>query len=609
VSKDILLGLDIDKKKKVYIPKKIRSTHMQVIGSTGTGKSKFLEWMIRNDILNGNGVCLIDPHGYLYDDLVNWLTSYQDFFDTKKIVLFNPTHDDYFLGFNPFLHHSLETSHQVDTMVNACAKAWGAEDMDTTPLLKKCLRCIFHALAETDLTLLESLYFISLSENSINLRSYLIDQIKNPVIKEVWDSFMALSQRDYNQQFSSSANRLIEFLSSERIRRIIGQSKGTIKFKEMMDEGYIVLVNLSSGQRLSRDNSRLLGTLMINDLFLSACERKRVKNQVPKPFYLYIDECAQFLNEDIGRILDECRKFGLHLTLAHQHLAQLRKAGEDIYSSIMTDAKTKIIFGGLTPEDAEILARQIFMGEFDIDEVKHELHSKKVVDYKLRWFNSQSDSSGYSDSETDSQGSSSAYSRGSSRGKGESMPQSSPLFTDDGVLTYSTSDSITSVNSTSLSSARSTGYSESHTDGRSQGLEPVMGSELSSVQFRSLEEQLYRAMAMMVNQPQAHCLVKMPEKTVKAVKVPRVEEGHAIYHPTKDLLAKYESKNFEKYKSQFIALKEDVDREINERQGQLLHVAKILAEKRKEATRSSDELVEPEVKGNKKLESSDDLVE
>lgn len=574
MAQDLLLGQDVDSNKKVYIPDHIRSTHMQVIGSTGTGKSKFLEWMIRSDILNENGLCLIDPHGYLYDDLINWFSSYPEVFKHKKVVLFNPASDDYFLGFNPFIHHSLDISHQVDTMVNACAKAWGAEDMDSTPLLKKCLRCIFHALAEADLTLLESLFFVSLSEDSKTLREHLVEKIKNPVIKEIWQSFKILRSREYNEQFSSSANRLIEFLSSERIRRIIGQREKTISFKKMMEEGYIVLVNLSSGQRLSRDNARLLGTLMINDLFLSATERKRERARPPKPFYLYIDECAQFLNEDIGRILDECRKFGLHLILAHQHLAQLRKAGEDIYSSIMTDAKTKVVFGGLTPDDAEILAKQIFMGEFDIDEVKHEIYSRKVIDYRLRWFRSEAEAEGYSNTVMDNWSRGEAESSGTGSGQGESLPKDLPVFSEEGVLNYSTSEFVGSIKSSSKSGGLASSTSHSSTKGITEGLEPIMGEELSGVQFRPLEEQLYRAMAMMVNQPQAHCLVKMPLKTVKAVKVPRVPESAAIFHPTKDLLAQYQEANFEKYKKEFIALREQVDREIDSRQGELLKEAK-----------------------------------
>ena len=122
--------------------------------------------------------------------------------------------------------------------------------------------------------------------------------------------------------------------------------------------------------------------------------------------------------------------------------------------------------------------------------------------------------------------------------------------------------------------------SHSTTKGLSEGLEPIMGEELSSVQFRPLEEQLYRAMALMVNQPQAHCLVKMPLKTVKAVKVPKVAEAAAIFHPDKDLLAQYQQANFEKYKKEFIALREQVDKEIDNRQIGLLRKAREEAEAR-----------------------------
>ena len=126
------------------------------------------------------------------------------------------------------------------------------------------------------------------------------------------------------------------------------------------------MVNLSSGNRISEDNARLLGTLIVNEIFLKAKGRP----EDSRPFYLYIDECARFVNEDIGRILDEGRKFGLHLILAHQHLAQLKKAGEEVYQAVMTDAKTKVIFGGLNTEDARVLAEQVFLGELDLEDPK-----------------------------------------------------------------------------------------------------------------------------------------------------------------------------------------------------------------------------------------------
>ena len=185
----------------------------------------------------------------------------------------------------------------------------------------------------------------------------------------------------FYEEFGSTINRMMEFLAAERIRNIIGQKDSTLDFKKIMDEGYIVLVNLSSGRSVSPDNARLLGTLIVNDLFLTATERP------PKstPFYLYIDECALFINEDIGRILDEGRKFGLHLILAHQHLAQLKKAGEDVYHSVMTDAKTKVVFGGLSPRTPEYLAELVFLEEIDLDEYKHSLDKPTVVGYTTAW--------------------------------------------------------------------------------------------------------------------------------------------------------------------------------------------------------------------------------
>ena len=172
---------------------------------------------------------------------------------------------------------------------------------------------------------------------------------------------------------------------------------------------------------------------------------------------------------------------------------------------------------------------------------------------------------------------------------GRSEPADSPLFGDeDSRLNYSTSETVHSVRARSSSGGSTSGRSQAHTEGRTEGLEPLMGEELSSVQFRPLEEQLYRAMALMVNQPQAHCLVKMPLKTVKAVKVPRVEEAAAIYHPTKDLLAQYQVKNFEKYKNQFIALRDQVEAEITDRQAGLLEQAKA-AQKAKDEDKGSIE--------------------
>ena len=135
-----------------------RSTHVEIIGSSGEGKSKFMEYMIRQDIINDNGLCLIDPHGYLYNDIVCWCET-NHMFDkenSQKILLFDPSEENWTFGFNPLKTDTEDISFHVDAMVKAVSKVWGGEDTDKTPLLKRCLRILFHLLAEKKLTLHEA---------------------------------------------------------------------------------------------------------------------------------------------------------------------------------------------------------------------------------------------------------------------------------------------------------------------------------------------------------------------------------------------------------------------------------------------------------------------
>jgi len=181
----LYIGTNTDTQRLVYLTDEQRSTHMQVIGSTGTGKSKFLEHLIREDIAAGNGLCLIDPHGYLYHDILKFLQAGDK--NPDKVILFDPSEETYATGFNPLRLSAKDLSYQVDAMVRACAKVWGGEDTDKTPLLKRCLRITFHALAEGKLTLLEAQYLTSPVRRK--MREFLTAEIKDPVIKEQWDYF------------------------------------------------------------------------------------------------------------------------------------------------------------------------------------------------------------------------------------------------------------------------------------------------------------------------------------------------------------------------------------------------------------------------------------
>ncbi|RJR32821.1 MAG: DUF87 domain-containing protein [Deltaproteobacteria bacterium] len=533
----LFLGTNFDTARLIYTTGEQRSTHMQVIGSTGTGKSKFLEHLIREDIRAGNGLCLIDPHGYLYNDILKWLDAIK--WPTDKIILFDPSENTYTTGFNPLRLTAKDLSYQVDAMVKACAKVWGGEDTDRTPLLKRCLRITFHALAEAGLTLLETQHLTSPTKKAA--REFITSDIKDPIIKEQWDYFNSekLTITRFYEEFGSTINRLMEFLAAERIRMIIGQKDSTLNFEKIMNEGYVLLVNLSSGRSVSSDNARLLGTLLVNDLFLTATERPPKS----KPFYLYIDECSLFINEDIGRILDEGRKFGFHLILAHQHLAQLKKAGEEIYHSVMTDAKTKVVFGGLSPEDAKILAELMFLEEIDLDEHKHSLDKPTVVGYTTTWLKNYSRTESSTEIHTEARATSrtTAESRSKGEARGSTSGVSSGMtYTADGLLfdlnrvvsrgemssesaVSSQMRGYTEAESQMESESEGTGYGTAESRGESEALLPILEYVPSATY--SLQDQIFKAMRVLVSQPTRHAVVKLPGMLTKKMRVPMVKES------------------------------------------------------------------------------------
>ena len=560
-SSDLPLGRT-ENGKKVYIDHKTRSTHMQIIGSSGEGKSKFMEHMIREDILERNGLCLIDPHGYLYNDIVTWAETHHlmDEPCPRQIVLFDPSEAGWAFGFNPLDTGSCDESsipYHVDAMVKAVAKVWGGEDTDRTPLLKRCLRVLFHALAEKRLSLLEAGYLLDRVDKTV--RSYLTRDLKSHVIRQEWDYFNTLTPKQFYDEFGSTINRMVEFLHAPAVCNVIGQTENTLNFSEMMDEGRVLLVNLASADRISEDNARLLGTLIVNDLFMKAKGRPKGS----RPFYLYIDECALFINEDIKRILDEGRKFGLHLILAHQHLAQLRKAGEDIYHAVMTDAKTKVIFGGLNTEDARVLTEQIFLGELDLEEAKVTLNKPVVTGYIRTLLDSYSEGTGVTRGQASSFSEGEGRSSSSMRGKSRGISLQPLRDWSDFVYSFSRSDAEgESVSASwSITESESNYESETRTHGQSETLEPVLRTMPSQVY--SLEEQIHKAMVSMVNQPMQHAIIKLPKKSPAFVRTPTVDDGWA----NDDRVARFKLASYEK--ADFIAPKAAIEERIRERHARI----------------------------------------
>jgi hypothetical protein len=371
----------------VILSPKDRQSHIHCIGSTGTGKSKFIELMIRQDLLDPDrphGFCLIDPHGKLYDELLLYIAhGHPEVAD--RLILFNPAGEtNNVLGFNPLQKvlnpdGSLnldDLDYRIGTLVSGCLKVWGQYDGgDKSPRISRWLENIFYTLLVNGLSLVEAAALISTKENPA--REKMLEKVSNFLIDEDWKAYQSSNFTMKQTQLEGAANRLRRFLSSEVLRNILGQQENVLDFKQVMDEGKIVLVNLSSQGKLYSENLRLLGVMFVNEIFRVA-QLRDYKNPDLKPFYLYIDEFGKFVTRDIASMLEETRKFKVFCILAHQHLEQLKKEDEYLYASVMTNCKTKVVFGDLSVKDSQIMAEQISMGYLPLDAIKDQMEQTKI---------------------------------------------------------------------------------------------------------------------------------------------------------------------------------------------------------------------------------------
>jgi hypothetical protein len=401
-------------------------------------------------------------------------------------------------------------------MVLACAQVWGGEDPSTTPLLKRCLRAVFYVLAVHGLTLVEAIDLITV-KNAQRLRRVLTHDLPDVVFDAQWGDWNAMSARDFVEQFGSTNNRLMEFLSSPVMRRVVGQRDQVLDLGRAMDDGEIVIVNLKLGGAISEENSKLLGTLIASELFLLAKSRSPEMAR-RRPFTLYVDECYKFITSDIERMLDETRKFGLHVVLSHQRLGQLGKRDGPIYNGVMAGAQTKVVFGGMTDDDAEVMAREVFRSSFNLERPKHSLDRLTVVDEVPFWLESESNT------ESEGRTSGSNESGFSSRGSGMSIADTDQ-FSGEEVIRYGRSENTARSENSSEGNGwgRSEGTSSgfASTQGRAQTFKPVRA--LLPTAVHSLEEEIHLAVVKLRGLPKQMAILKAPERVPVRLRPPTVK--------------------------------------------------------------------------------------
>jgi hypothetical protein len=328
---------------KFGIKRSDRGRHCYIIGQTGAGKSFLLQLLTLSDIYHDVGFAIVDPHGDYATDIMKYIPEYR----LKDVIYMNPADREFPLAFNPMeVTDPAMKDHISSELVGVLRRmfeSWG-------PRLEYILRyTILGLLDYPGATMLD----ITRMLNEKDFRKKVIREIKDPVVKSFWVTEFA----SWNDKFASEAvapvlNKVGAFVANPLVRNIVGQKKSAFNIRQIMDEGKILLVNLSRGQ-VGEDNAAILGALMVTKIQLAAMSRADVPLSQRRPFYLYVDEFQNFATDSFAVILSEARKYGLNLTVANQYVSQMPEVVRD---AVFGNVGTMISFR-VGPGDATVLGK------------------------------------------------------------------------------------------------------------------------------------------------------------------------------------------------------------------------------------------------------------
>lgn len=306
---------------KFGIKRADRQRHLYIVGQTGTGKSMLLQLLTLSDIYQGLGVAIIDPHGDYASDMMKYIPENR----LQDVVYFNPADTEYPIAFNPMeVTDPNAKNHITSELVGVLKRMF--EAISWGPRLEYILRYTILALLDyPNATMLDITRMLTEKE----FRKQVIKLIDDPVVKNFWVTEFAA----WNDKFASEAvapvlNKVGAFTANPLIRNVVGQPKSAFNLRKIMDEGKILIVNLSSG-RVGDDNASILGALMVTKIQLAAMSRADVPMSERRPFYLYVDEFQNFATDSFAVILSEARKYALNLTVANQYIAQMPETVRD----------------------------------------------------------------------------------------------------------------------------------------------------------------------------------------------------------------------------------------------------------------------------------------
>jgi Type IV secretion-system coupling protein DNA-binding domain len=323
-----------------------RRRHLAVIGKTGMGKSALLQNLLLSDMRAGRGMALIDPHGDLAEAVLACVPSYR----TNDVLLFDAGDQQFPIGFNLLACKRPEDRPLVASgIVSAFQKLWGDS---WGPRLEYILRNSILTLLEIPGT---SLLAVTRLLTDTAYRNLLVGRIADPLVKNFWhNEFNRWKPQLQTEATAPVLNKVGAYLSSPILRAIVGQSVNAIDLRRIMDEGRILIVNLSKG-RMGEDASALLGSLFVTGMQLAAMGRAEVAEEHRRDFYLAVDEFQNFATQSFATILSEARKYRLNLTIANQYLDQM---DEQTAAAVFGNVGSLLAFQ-VGSNDAEVLAQQL----------------------------------------------------------------------------------------------------------------------------------------------------------------------------------------------------------------------------------------------------------
>ncbi len=341
----------------VYMSPEDRFRHFYVIGQTGTGKSSIFQTMIRQDFRENRGVCVIDPHGSLIESLLPFVPKDR----VDDVIIFDPSDLERPMGLNLLEADTDEERDMValDAM-NIMIKMF---DEDTFgPRIQDYFRNgVLTLMADPSGGALTDIVRLFTDEAFQRAK---VQHVKNPVVKSFWTKQMAQTgQREKQEMIPYFSAKFGAFVTNSMMRNIIGQTKSAFDFANVMDEGKILLMNLSKGMT-GEINSRLLGLIIVSKIQMAALRRQKnlTAGQKPTDFFLYIDEFQNYVTDSIESILSEARKYRLSLNIAHQYLGQIdtsgQKKGVNLKEAVFGNVGTMMCYK-IGAQDAEAMAKEM----------------------------------------------------------------------------------------------------------------------------------------------------------------------------------------------------------------------------------------------------------